>query len=83
MRGLSGPDIPNLQVIETCLAVLLDVDVDGEMGIHISHLVLISLCDANYEVVDDGSDCAEGCDVLARTVVDFDLDNILALGVLW
>jgi hypothetical protein len=53
VRGLSGPDIPDLQVIETCLAVLLDVDVDGEMGIHISHLVPVSLRDANYEVVDD------------------------------
>lgn len=40
-----GVFIPDLQVVET-LIVLLDVDVDGEMGIDVSHLVLVALGDA-------------------------------------
>lgn len=50
------------------------------MGVNVSHLVLEALGDANDQVVDDGSDGTESSDVLARTVVQFDVDEVL-LGV--
>jgi len=50
------------------------------MCVHISHLVLETLGNTNDQVVDESSDCAEGGDVLAGTVVQLDVDNIL-LGV--
>ena len=52
--------------------ILLDVDIDGEVGIDISHLIFESLCHADDQVVDDRLDGAQGCDILARAVVDFD-----------
>lgn len=50
------------------------------MCVDVSHLILESLGDANNQVVDEGSDCAEGSDVLSGTVVQFDVDDI-GLGV--
>jgi len=47
------------------------------MCVDISHLVLEALGDTDDQVVDEGSDCAEGSDVLSGTVVQFDVDNIL------
>ena len=70
-------NIPDLHLKQTGLAVLLDVHVDGEMCVDISHLVLESLGDTDDQVVDERSDCAEGGDVLSGTVVQFDLDDIL------
>ena len=46
------------------------------MGVDVSHLVLITLCDADDEVSDDGLDSAESSDVFAAAVVDLDRDNI-------
>lgn len=63
-------------------SVLLNVDIDGKMGIDVSHLVLVSLGDASHQVLDDGLDGSEGSDILSRSVVDFDLDDLLALLVL-
>jgi hypothetical protein len=53
MRVGEGRDIPDLQVVEVGLLVLLDVDVDGEMGVDVAHLVLVALGDAGDEVLDD------------------------------
>ena len=47
------------------------------MGVDVSHLVLIALCDTGDEVLDDGLDSAESSDVFAAAVVDLDRDNIL------
>jgi hypothetical protein len=47
------------------------------MGVDISHLVFITLCNASDQVVDEGLDCAEGGDVLASAVVEFNVDNVL------
>jgi hypothetical protein len=55
--GNENVDIPDLDLILVCLIVLFDVDVYGEMCIDISHLVSVTLCDANDHVVDDGPDC--------------------------
>lgn len=45
------------------------------MGIHVAHLVLVAFGDADDQVVDDGPDGAEGCDIFAGAVVDFDLND--------
>jgi hypothetical protein len=68
--------IPNLDLIKTSLFVLLNVDVDWEMGVDVSHFVFITLGDANDEVLDDGLDSAESSDIFAAAVVDLDRDNI-------
>jgi hypothetical protein len=70
--------IPDLNLIEACLLVLLDVDVDGEVGIDVSHFVLVALGDADDQVFDDGFDGAERRHILATTVVNLDRDNVFA-----
>lgn len=77
---LLADEVPDLDLELIGLLVLLDVDVDGEMGIDVSHLVLVALGDADDQVVDEGADGTEGSDALARAVVELDLDDIL-LGV--
>ena len=47
------------------------------MCVDISHLVLEALGDTNNQVVDESADCAESSDVLAGTVVQLDVDDIL------
>lgn len=69
--------IPDLDLVAASLGVLVDVDVDGEMGIDVAHLVLEALGDTNDQVVDDGADGAKSGDVLAAAVVDLDADNVL------
>ena len=70
-------DVPNLDVVQIRLLVLLDVHIDGEMGVDIAHLVLEAFGDTNDEVVDDGLDCAESGHVLARAMVKFDIHDSL------
>ncbi len=69
--------IPNLDLPVARLGVLVQVDVDGEMGIDVAHLVAEALGDTDDQVVDDGADGAEGGNVLADTVVDLDADEVL------
>lgn len=57
--------------------VLDEVDVDGEMGVDVSHLVLETLGDTNDHVVDEGLDSSQGSDVLSVTVEDGDLDLLI------
>lgn len=47
------------------------------MCIHVSHLVLVAFCHTNDEVVDEGFDRAQGCDILSAAVVEFDVDDVL------
>lgn len=72
--------LPDLNLEQPSLAVLLNVDVDWEMGVDVTHLVLEALGNANDHVVDQGLNCAESCDILAGTVVEFDVDNLLLWG---
>ena len=74
--SLGIPDIPNLNLIQPSLTILVDVDVDREMGVDVAHLVLKSFGDANDQVVDDGSDGTEGCDCLAGAVMKLDVDCV-------
>jgi hypothetical protein len=77
---VSCDNVPDLNLEQTGLLVVVYVDVDGEMGVDITHLVLESLCNANDQVVDESADCAESSDILAGSVVKLDVDDIL-LGV--
>lgn len=85
MHGNSSDDllaneVSDLDLEQTRLLVLLQVDVDGEMGIDVSHLVLEALGDTGDQVLDDGSDGAEGGNIFTVAVVDLDRDGVL-LGV--
>jgi hypothetical protein len=73
-------NIPDLNLVQTSLAVLVHVDVDGEMCVDVSHLIFKTLCDTNNQVVNEGSDGSEGSDILSGAVVELDVDNVL-LGV--
>lgn len=70
-------DVPDLNLEQTGLLVLVYVDIDGEMCVDVSHLVLETLGDTNDQVVDESADCPEGSDILAGTVVKLDVDDIL------
>jgi len=69
--------IPDLDLVQTGLAVLLDIDVDWEMCVDVSHLVSVTLGDTDDQVVDESADSSESGDVLAGTMVQFDVDDIL------
>jgi len=69
--------IPDLNLEQTSLAIFLDVHVDGEMCVNVSHLVQEALGDTNNQIVDEGSDCSESGDVLSGTVMQLDVDDIL------
>ena len=47
------------------------------MSVHISHLVLVALGDTDDHVVDESADGSEGSDILARAVVQLNVDDIL------
>jgi hypothetical protein len=71
------PSLPDLDIVEACLAILFDIDVDWEMGIDVSHFVFVAFSDTDYEVVDESLNSSESCDILAGAVVDFDRDFFL------
>ena len=51
--------------MEDILGVLLNIDVDWEMGVDVSHLVLVALCDANHQILNERLDGSEGGHVLS------------------
>lgn len=69
--------IPDFNLIQASLVVLIHVDVDGEMCVDVSHLVLVTLGDTNDQVVDKSADCSESGDILSSTVMQFDVDDLL------
>jgi hypothetical protein len=72
--------IPDLNLPQTSLVVLVQIHIDGEMCIDVSHLVLEAFCDANNQVVDKSSDRSESSNIFASTMVELDVDDVL-LGV--
>jgi hypothetical protein len=79
-NDLLANEVPDLDLPQIGLGVLVEADVDGEMGVDVTHLVLEALGDTDDHVLDDGLDGAESGDVLANAVVDLNGDDI-ALGV--
>lgn len=77
---LLADEVSDLDLEQTGLLVLVQVDVDGEMGVDVAHLVLESLGDTGDQVLDDGADGTEGGDIFTVAVVDLDGDGVL-LGV--
>ncbi len=69
--------IPDLHLPQPRVLALVDIDVDGEMGVDVAHLVLEALGHADDEVVDEGADGAESGDVLAYAMVQLDVDDVL------
>ena len=49
--------------------MLLNVDVDGEMGIDVTHLILEAASDANDQIVDERPHGAESGNGLPPTMV--------------
>ena len=75
--NLLANEVSDLDLVQTSLGVLGYVDVDGEMGVDVSHLVLETLGDTDDQVVDEGSDGSEGSDILSVAVVDLNGDGVL------
>lgn len=74
---LLANEVANFDLVAVGLGVLVDVDVDGEMGVDVAHLVLVALHDTGDKVVDDSTNGSEGGDILAGTVVDLNADDAL------
>lgn len=47
------------------------------MSVDVTHLVLETPCNADYEIVDEGLDSAESGNIFASAVVKFDVHNVL------
>lgn len=77
---LLAQEVSDLNLHAAGFVVLLEVDVDGEMGVDVAHLVLVALGDTDDHVVDESADGTESGDVLAGTVVHLNGDDVL-LGV--
>jgi hypothetical protein len=77
MRGKEGLHAPNLHIVQARLGVLLDIDVDGEVGVDVAHLVLEALGHADNQVVDDGAHGAQRGNRLARAMVQLNVDDVL------
>lgn len=76
IRGCPS-DIPDLELDGTGLLVGLNVDVDGEMGVDVAHLILESAGDTDDQVVDDGPDSAESSNGLTSSMVNLDSNGVL------
>jgi len=76
--NLLANEISDLNLMSSSLAVLLNVDVDWEMGVDVSHLVLVSLGDTDNHVGDERFDGSKSGDGLSFTVVKGNVDDWLA-----
>lgn len=87
--GLNGDTVKDLHLsdslltqevsdLDVLLAVNLNnVDIDWEMRVDVSHLVLVTLGDTGDQVGNQGLDGSQSGDVLSVTVVDGDLDSLV------
>jgi hypothetical protein len=72
-----GLSVPDFNLIQARLVVLLNVDVDGKVSVDVAHLVQEATGDTDDQVVDERADSAEGSDTLADTVVQLNGDDVL------
>lgn len=75
-NDLLADEVADLNLEETGLGILINVDVDGEMGVDVAHLVLEALGDTDDHVVDEGADGTESGDILTGTVVNLETDDV-------
>ena len=68
--------IPDLNIVAAGLRVLLQVQVDGEMGVDVTELVEVALGDTGDEVAEDRPHGAESGDVLPGTMVHLDGERV-------
>ena len=73
---LLADEVADLDDEVSGLGILLNVDVDWEMGVDVTHLVLETLGDTDDHVVDQGTDGTESGDILAGTVVELNVDEV-------
>ena len=73
---LLADEVADLNNKVSGLGILLNVDVDWEMGVDVTHLVLEALGDTNDHVVDQGADGTESGDILTGTVVELNVDEV-------
>lgn len=73
---LLADEVADLDDEVSGLVILLNVDVDWEMGVDVTHLVLEALGDTDDHVVDQGADGTESGDILAGTVVELNVDEV-------
>lgn len=76
-HNLLSNEVPDLHLEQTRLLVLVQVHVDGEVGIDVAHLVLEALRDADDQIVDERPDRAERGNVFSRAMVDLNADEVL------
>ena len=69
---------PDLDFVQTGLFVLIDVDVDRKVGVHVAHLVLVAFGNAGDHVIDDRADGSETRNGFARAMVHFNRDGVFA-----
>ena len=69
--------LPDFHLKEPSITILIDVDVDGEVSVDVTHLVLEPLGDTDYEVVDECLHSAKSSHIFPGSMVEFDVDGIL------
>lgn len=67
---------PYLNLVQARFRIFLDIDIDGEMCIDISHFVLETPSNANDQVIDESLDGPKSSHVLARAMMQLDIDNL-------
>ena len=70
--------LPDINLKEPRLFILLDIDIYWEMSIYVAHFVLEPSGDSNDQVVNESFDGPESSDILSSAVVKFDDDGVLA-----
>ena len=73
---LLADEVADLDDEVSRLGILLNVDVNWEMSVDVTHLVLEALGDTDDHVVDQGADGTESGDILAGTVVELNVDEV-------
>lgn len=68
--------IPDLDLVAASLVVLLQVQVDGEMGVDVAKLVKVALGNAGDEVGEDRPDSTESSHVLPNAMVHLDGERV-------
>ena len=81
MRESPLSNIPDLDAGGASRGVLLNVDIDGEMRVDVTHLVLVALGDTGDQVLDKRLDGPESSDRLADTMVKLNEDRGRSPGV--